>query len=114
MAKQFSLVGDDANVEVGHQDENSLAPIGTAHADVVQLAAEAQRDRAPAVDVVTAHSRFGEHRLSTDLNRGLVECTPRALRDSCALGVVASRCDRTRSRQCALMRCPPKVQDGDR
>ena len=78
MAKQLSLVGGDANVEVGHQDENSLASIGTAYAGVVQLAAVAQRDRSPAVDVVAAHSRFSEHRLSTDLNRGPVECTPRA------------------------------------
>ena len=78
MSKEFALIGDDPNIKVGHQDEDSLVTIVSPDTDVVQLASVAQGDGSPAVDVVAPHSGLGEHGLTTNLDCGFVEGTPRA------------------------------------
>ena len=78
MSKEFAFIGDDPNVEIGDQDEDSLVAVGSPNTDVVQLSSVAQGDGPPVVDVVASHSGLGEHGLTTDLDRGFVEGTPRA------------------------------------
>jgi len=55
LAKQGSLLGEDAHVEVFDQDDDLGAGVPAADADVVELAAVAEGDRAAAVDCVVAY-----------------------------------------------------------
>ena len=44
MSKQFAVLRDDADVEVGHQDDDAFVSMGAADADVVQLSPLNARD----------------------------------------------------------------------
>ena len=44
MSKQLAGVGHDADVEVGHQDDDAFVSMGAADADVVQLSPLNARD----------------------------------------------------------------------
>ena len=60
MSQLCSFVRDNAPVEVGDQDDYTLVSMGPSHADVVKLAAIAQRDRELVIDVVLTNSGLGE------------------------------------------------------
>jgi hypothetical protein len=60
MSQWFAFVGDDANVEIGHQNDDSLVAMGPTHADVVEFAAVAQRDRSPVINVVATKPGPGQ------------------------------------------------------
>ncbi len=71
----------DADVEVGRQDQNPLALVPAAHADVVQLGAKAQGEATRRVHAVATDLGVGQQRLPVDFDGalGLVEC-PRRLK----------------------------------
>jgi hypothetical protein len=73
MLQQLAGVRDDAIVEVGLQDGDPLVTVGSAHADVVEPAPVAQRDRAPVVEVVVTDLGLGEDRWALKLWGCLVE-----------------------------------------
>ena len=80
MPQQDAVFVDDANVEIGHQDEHALVLMRTTDADVVELASVAKCHRSSVVDVVASHSGLGEQRLTVELRRRLVEGSPRVHR----------------------------------
>ena len=51
MSEQDAVFVDDADVEIGHQDEHALVSVGTSDTDVVQLASVNERHRSSTVDV---------------------------------------------------------------
>ena len=76
MSQGDTVFVDHSNVEVSHQDEDSLALVCSPHRHVVELGAMAQGEAARLVNVVPADPGVGQQRLSVDLNGGLVEGAP--------------------------------------
>lgn len=60
VANEFAVFGDDANVEIGHQDDDSLSPIAPTETDVVECAPVAQGRAAGVVDVVVTNASLRE------------------------------------------------------
>lgn len=71
MKQEFTVVGDDADIQVRHRDDHRRVSMRPSDADVVEFSSVAQRDRTPVVDVVVAHLCLREHGLSVNLTVAL-------------------------------------------
>lgn len=71
-----AVLVDDADVEVGNQDQDAASTMCPADTDVEQPRAVAKRDRSDLVDDVVANIGRSEDQLTVELRSGLVEGPP--------------------------------------
>ena len=76
VANQLAVFGDDANVEIGHQNDDSLFSIAPSETDVVKCASVAARHTAGVVDAIVTDPGLREETLTGERGRCFVEFTP--------------------------------------